>query len=343
MKKYLFLLLLIPTIIFAQNYSVPGKFRADTIYFRGSIRFVPNATITQIDSGMVLRANAAGEFLPSKIKMYDLGTGGSAAADSDFVLKRNGKWESVSVASIPVSSIDATGLTEGEFLIVEGDGISTASIDLDSKLSLSGGSLTGTLSTIGNIILTGSDNLIQSTIHDLYFLAGNGTTEKNFIFGYNANGNYGGDIELYNATTLAVRLGEDGYIDVTGGYKINGAAISLTDTDDQTLTYNSTTKALSISEGNSVTISGFLTAEVDGSTTNEIQSLSYHVSSNTIRLSGDAATIDMSLWADATHSHPTYETSIANIETAIGELQNAINDIYSKIECLDAEINAGCF
>lgn len=58
-----------------------------------------------------------------------------------------------------------------------------------------------------------------------------------------------------------------------------------TDTDDQTLSWNGGTGEITISEGNTIDIDGrYLQSEVDGSTTNEIQSLSITGTGGTIRL-----------------------------------------------------------
>lgn len=101
---------------------------------------------------------------------------------------------------------------------------------------------------------------------------------------------------------------------------------SYTDTDDQTLSWNGGNGQLTISEGNTVDLDGrYLESEVDGSITNEIQTIdTFAIVSNILRASlssdGEAfKSVDLSPYLDNTDSQnltiegsgPTYDIAIS--------------------------------
>ncbi len=79
----------------------------------------------------------------------------------------------------------------------------------------------------------------------------------------------------------------------------------FTDTDEQTLNYDSATTTLSISNGNSVNLGG-LVAAVDGDSTNELQSLTFDEASSTLSIS-DGNSINLTNWISENDSDSTNE------------------------------------
>lgn len=112
----------------------------------------------------------------------------------------------------------------------------------------------------------------------------------------------------------------------TGGILINtagdsivvdGSAITFT---PQHINFDSTTNTLSITNGNTATITGFLKNETDGSITNELQDLSYDSLTNTLHISdGSSAVISGFLKAE-TDGSTTNELQNLNYDSLTSTL-----------------------
>jgi len=99
--------------------------------------------------------------------------------------------------------------------------------------------------------------------------------------------NFSGTTLVNSAPDQTVVLNNGTGISVTGTYPNFTITNTSTNTDAQTLSWNGSNGELSISGGNTVDLDGrYLQSEVDGSTTNEIQTIdTFEIVSNTLRLS----------------------------------------------------------
>ncbi|MCR9250829.1 MAG: hypothetical protein NXI20_10405 [bacterium] len=93
-----------------------------------------------------------------------------------------------------------------------------------------------------------------------------------------------------------------------------------TDTDEQTLSYDSASSTLSISNGNSVELSDLI-ATVDGDSTNEIQSLTFDEATSTLSIS-DGNDVDLSTWISENDSDSTNEIQDLQIASDVLSITN---------------------
>lgn len=191
---------------------------------------------------------------------------------------------------------------------LEGDGVSTAK----ETFRLSGNGALRLHSYVG-------------TFEDIATIT---TNDKIAVFDVNGNLKKTTDMSALISTDASngIMLGSDGLLfgSAGGGGDTNTFPTSAAfNTGDGVITFSGTSPTFTVD------IDGrFLQTEVDGSITNEIQDLS--LSSNTLSLTSDATTVDLSPYLDDT------DVTNVNFNTANGQLEvtengNTLNDvIYSQ-------------
>lgn len=416
MKKLLLILLIPFTLISAQQEDYfPGKVIAkDSLRTNNSIEF---GTVIKYKGGVgtlnqVLISDGITGFKPGNISSHVH----NASAITEGVLD-------------PDRVLLSTGFpaADGTIIIYSDDGIETRGLDLSSykisdfatktelngKLSLSGGSLTGSLNTVGNINLTATDNIIQNTAGALDLRA-----LGDINVGYNAGSNFnvwGGDSNTDFQVAVGGNTTAYGNIKAIGGYLSADGSIGGTATTGGVVFKDGLYISGEISEnggslpdpgghegsflksnglaewatiqisdvsGLQTTLNDKLSSEVDGSVSNELQNLTYSSGTlsisngNSVNITGFEPTISkstgylswtgsqwawttqttMEQWINLTHytmaqsdnnfapySHGHSIADVTGLQDAINNIWAALNYYDSIIQCLDGELGSGCY
>ena len=222
----------------------------------------------------------------------------------------------IDLSSIPVSH---DIVTNGNVITqtINGTQDTTLAVRTNS-LNLSGNIITGSVNgvqdttlVIGSVSNTSSVNNLSTTV--------NGVTGANVTIINSNTASLSGNTITSNVNGVSdtvlvigqnnISISSNNLTSTVNGVQSTVSLASYLDnTDSQTLSWNSGNGNLSISGGNTVNLDGrYLTSEVDGSTTNEIQSLSITGGKGTINLSlgGGSVTLNDS---SATNEIQTIDT-----------------------------------